>query len=116
VAAVRKLLVICFGVLKTGKPFDPAIAMRLVLDGSGHAAMLKQIEEGDLALDGQHGVYRDSRSAVFKPSGESKASACPLPRSPTTAQAAVPMSATIGSVKSGNTLQSHNTRPGTRLK
>ena len=27
VAAMRKLLVICFGVLKTGKPFDPAIAM-----------------------------------------------------------------------------------------
>jgi transposase len=26
VAAMRKLLVICFGVLKTGKPFDPAIA------------------------------------------------------------------------------------------
>ena len=23
----RKLLVLCFGVLKTGKPFDPAIAM-----------------------------------------------------------------------------------------
>jgi transposase len=27
VAAMRKLLVICFGVLKTGKPFDSAIAM-----------------------------------------------------------------------------------------
>jgi transposase len=27
VAAMRKLLVMCFGVLKTGKPFDPAIAM-----------------------------------------------------------------------------------------
>jgi hypothetical protein len=27
VGAMRKLLVICFGVLKTGKPFDPAIAM-----------------------------------------------------------------------------------------
>ena len=27
VAAMRKLLVICFGVLKTGKPFDPASAM-----------------------------------------------------------------------------------------
>jgi transposase len=27
VAAMRKLLVICFGVLKSGKPFDPAIAM-----------------------------------------------------------------------------------------
>jgi transposase len=27
VAATRKLLVLCFGVLKTGKPFDPAIAM-----------------------------------------------------------------------------------------
>jgi hypothetical protein len=26
VAAIPKLLVICFGVLKTGKPFDPAIA------------------------------------------------------------------------------------------
>ena len=26
VAAMRKLLVLCFGVLKTGKPFDPAIA------------------------------------------------------------------------------------------
>jgi transposase len=26
-AAMRKLLVLCFGVLKTGKPFDPAIAM-----------------------------------------------------------------------------------------
>jgi transposase len=26
-ATMRKLLVICFGVLKTGKPFDPAIAM-----------------------------------------------------------------------------------------
>src|ERR1700690_2039963 len=25
--AMRKLLVLCFGVLKTGKPFDPAIAM-----------------------------------------------------------------------------------------
>jgi hypothetical protein len=24
VAAMRKLLVLCFGVLKTGKPFDPA--------------------------------------------------------------------------------------------
>ena len=28
VAATRKLLVLCFGVLKTGKPFDPAIALR----------------------------------------------------------------------------------------
>src|SRR6516225_8194523 len=27
VAAMRKLLVLCFGVLKTGKPFDPALAM-----------------------------------------------------------------------------------------
>jgi transposase len=27
VAAMRELLVICFGVLKSGKPFDPAIAM-----------------------------------------------------------------------------------------
>jgi transposase len=27
VAAMRKLLVLCFGVLKTDKPFDPAIAM-----------------------------------------------------------------------------------------
>jgi transposase len=27
VAAMRKLLVLCVGVLKTGKPFDPAIAM-----------------------------------------------------------------------------------------
>jgi Transposase IS116/IS110/IS902 family len=27
VAAMRKLLVLCFGALKTGKPFDPAIAM-----------------------------------------------------------------------------------------
>ena len=27
VAAMRKLLVICFGVLKTGRRFDPAIAM-----------------------------------------------------------------------------------------
>jgi transposase len=27
VAAMRKLLVLCFGVLKTGKPFDPAITM-----------------------------------------------------------------------------------------
>ena len=27
VAAMRKLLVLCFGVLKTGKPFDPAMAM-----------------------------------------------------------------------------------------
>lgn len=27
IAAMRKLLVICFGVLKTGKPFDPAITM-----------------------------------------------------------------------------------------
>ena len=27
VAAMRKLLVLCFGVLKTGKPFDPAIAL-----------------------------------------------------------------------------------------
>ena len=27
VAAMRKLLVLCFGVLKIGKPFDPAIAM-----------------------------------------------------------------------------------------
>jgi transposase IS116/IS110/IS902 family protein len=27
VAAIRKLLVICSGVLKTGKPFDPTIAM-----------------------------------------------------------------------------------------
>ena len=26
-AGTRKLLVLCFGVLKTGKPFDPAIAM-----------------------------------------------------------------------------------------
>jgi hypothetical protein len=25
--AMRKLLVLCFGVLKTGKPFDSAIAM-----------------------------------------------------------------------------------------
>ena len=28
VAAMRKLLVLCFGVLKTGKRFDPAIAMQ----------------------------------------------------------------------------------------
>jgi transposase len=28
IAAMRKLLVLCFGVLKTRKPFDPAIAMR----------------------------------------------------------------------------------------
>ena len=27
IAAMRKLLVLCFGVLKTGKPFDPSIAM-----------------------------------------------------------------------------------------
>ena len=27
VATMRKLLVLCFGVLKTGKPFDPAIAL-----------------------------------------------------------------------------------------
>jgi hypothetical protein len=27
VAAMRKLLVICFGVLKSGKEFDPTIAM-----------------------------------------------------------------------------------------
>ena len=27
VAAMRKLLVICFGVLKSGKDFDPAVAM-----------------------------------------------------------------------------------------
>jgi transposase len=27
VAAMRKVLVLCFGVLKTGKPFDSAIAM-----------------------------------------------------------------------------------------
>jgi len=27
VAAMRKLLVICFGVLKTGQRFDPALAM-----------------------------------------------------------------------------------------
>ena len=27
IAAMRKLLVICFGVLKTGRPFDPALAM-----------------------------------------------------------------------------------------
>jgi transposase len=27
-AAMRKLLVICFGVLKTGKPFDATIAMQ----------------------------------------------------------------------------------------
>jgi transposase len=27
IAAMRKLLVICFGVLKSGKPFDPAVAM-----------------------------------------------------------------------------------------
>ena len=27
VAAMRKLLVLCFGVLKSGKPFDPAVAM-----------------------------------------------------------------------------------------
>ena len=26
-AAMRKLLVLCFGVLKTGKEFDPAMAM-----------------------------------------------------------------------------------------
>jgi transposase len=30
VAAMRKLLVLCFGVLKTGKPFDPALAMGAV--------------------------------------------------------------------------------------
>ena len=28
VAAMRKLLVLCFGVLKTGRPFDPAFAMQ----------------------------------------------------------------------------------------
>jgi hypothetical protein len=27
VAAMRKLLVLCFGVLKSGKPFDPGLAM-----------------------------------------------------------------------------------------
>jgi len=27
VAAMRKLLVLCFGILKTGRPFDPALAM-----------------------------------------------------------------------------------------
>jgi hypothetical protein len=27
VAAMRKLLVLCFGVLKRGKSFDPAVAM-----------------------------------------------------------------------------------------
>jgi transposase len=27
VAAMRKLLVLCFGVLKSGRPFDPAIVM-----------------------------------------------------------------------------------------
>jgi hypothetical protein len=27
IAAMRKLLALCFGVLKTGKDFDPAIAM-----------------------------------------------------------------------------------------
>ncbi len=27
VAAMRKLLALCFGVLKTGRPFDAAIAM-----------------------------------------------------------------------------------------
>ena len=27
VAAMRKLLTLCFGVLKTGQPFDPALAM-----------------------------------------------------------------------------------------
>ena len=27
VAAMRKLLVLCFGVLKSGRPFDPKIAM-----------------------------------------------------------------------------------------
>ena len=27
IAAMRKLLVLCFGVLKTSKKFDPAIAM-----------------------------------------------------------------------------------------
>jgi hypothetical protein len=27
VAAMRRLLVLCFGVLKTGRPFDAAIAM-----------------------------------------------------------------------------------------
>jgi transposase len=27
IAAMRKLLVLCFGVLKTSKPFDPSIAM-----------------------------------------------------------------------------------------
>ena len=27
VAAMRKLLVLCFGVLKTGRPFDAAIAL-----------------------------------------------------------------------------------------
>ena len=27
IAAMRKLLTLCFGVLKTGKPFNPALAM-----------------------------------------------------------------------------------------
>jgi transposase len=27
IAAMRKLLVLCFGVLKTGKEFDPAMAV-----------------------------------------------------------------------------------------
>ncbi|MBV8613759.1 MAG: hypothetical protein JOY66_08295 [Acetobacteraceae bacterium] len=27
IAAMRKLLVICFGVLKSGRPFDAALAM-----------------------------------------------------------------------------------------
>jgi hypothetical protein len=35
------------------------VKARLVLDSSEHAGMLKQIKEGDLALDGQHGIYCD---------------------------------------------------------
>jgi hypothetical protein len=35
------------------------VIARLVLDRSERAGMLKQINEGNLALDGQHGIYRD---------------------------------------------------------
>ena len=49
VAAMRKLLVLCFGVLKTGRPFDAAIAM-------GGCATSRSLSHGGHRLEAEAGV------------------------------------------------------------
>ena len=52
---MRKLLVLCFGVLKTGKKFDPAMAM--VNDPACRATVWRR----------SHGEHKLEREAVVKP-------------------------------------------------